>query len=256
LDLSKYYAEICKAPILSKEEEKLLIDKYKDASTTEAEKDKLRDKIITSNLRFAFKQAKIFSKNEPGTFEELISAANEGLLVGLEKYNPESGVRFLSYAGWWVNQRILDEMANMRIVSLPKWRQQLAARITKAVDKNDGITLTELKTMFAEQGVAGKDVEEMHRTKYLTYYLDDLEEHELCIDPIGEEVQKNMDEKKIWKSVSSLPSPHREIIARAFGLDDGEEHSIARMSKDLKLTREEVQRIKAEGMALLKTKVV
>ena len=256
MDLSKYYTEICKAPILNKEEEKELISKYKNPSTPEKEKTKLRDKLITSNLRFAFKQAKVFSKNEPGTFEELISAANEGLLVGLEKFNPDSGVRFLSYAGWWVNQRILDEMANMRIVSLPKWRQQLAARIAKVVDKTDGITLTELKVMFAEQGVAGKDVEEMHRTKYLTYYIDDIEESEFCVDPIAEEVQKNIDERKVWKSVSSLPSPHREIIARAYGLDDGEEHSVARMSKDLKMTREEVQRIRSEGMEMLKELVV
>lgn len=252
MDLSKYYAEICKEPLLTKEEEFNLLTRYVDPETPEKEKEKIKDKVIRANLRFAFKQAKNYSKNDPYIFPDLISAANEGLVVGLSKYHPSHNVRFLSYAGWWVVQRMLDEMANMRIVSLPKWKQQLASKILRIMDKNPETTLTELKNQFKELGVSNKDVEEMYTTRYLTYYIDDLEESNFIIDPIGEEVQKNLDETKIWKSVNDLPSPHREIIAKSFGLEDGIEYPPAKLAKMLRMPKDEVNRIKKEGVEMLK----
>jgi RNA polymerase primary sigma factor len=120
MDLSRYYSEICKTPLLTKEEEFDLFMELNDPAISEKEKAKIKDKIIKANLRFCFKTAKKYSKNDPDIFEELICAGNDGLLVGLEKFKPSMNVRFLSYAGWWVQQRILKEMSKMRIVSLPK----------------------------------------------------------------------------------------------------------------------------------------
>lgn len=252
MDLTKYYTEICKEPILKKEEEFTLLSEYVNTTTSESRKEEIRSLIIKANLRFAFKQAKKYSKNDPNVFAELISAANEGLVIGLSKYNPDKQVRFLSYAGWWVIQRILEEMSNMRIVSLPKWKQQLSSRITKALENNETLTLMELKELFQKEGVSNKDIEEMYRTKYLTYYIDDMEEEDFSIDPISNEVQKRLDEHKMWLSVSKLPSPHRELIARCYGLEDGEEYSPAKLSRTLKIKKEDIQRIKTEGLEMLK----
>ena len=256
MDLSRYYAEICKEPILTKVEEFDLLTRYVDPKTPEVEKEKIKDRVIKANLRFAFKQAKTYSKNDPSIFPDLISAANEGLVVGLSKYSPERGVRFLSYAGWWVVQRMLEEMSNMRIVSLPKWKQQLASKILRVVERHPEISLKDLKIHFKELGVPNKDVEEMYNTRYLTYYIDDLEENHFEIDPISEEVQKRIDETKIWKSVNDLPSPHREIIAKSFGLEDGVEYPPAKLAKLLRMTKDEVGRIKKEGMDMLKEKML
>lgn len=250
MDLSKYYIEICKEPILTKIEEVSLFKKYRDKNTTEADKDTIRSRIVRANLRFAFKQAKKYSKNDPGIFADLISAGNEGLLVGFEKFNSTRDIRFLSYAGWWVQQRILKEMSKMRIVALPIWKQQLAARIQKAKDINEKITLTELYEMFPE--ISKKDINELWQTKYLTFYIDDMDENEFEIDVIGEGVQRKMDEEKIWKAVSSLPSPHREIVARSFGFEDGEVQTPAQMARALKVSKEEVRRVLLEGMKILK----
>ena len=252
MDLTKYYTEICKVPILKKEEEKELLTRYVDPTTPEKEKDKIKDRVIRANLRFAFKQAKNYSKNDPSIFVELISAANEGLLVGLEKFDPSRDIRFLSYAGWWVIQRILDEMSNMRIVSLPKWKQQLASRITKALDNNDSLSLRELKEIFVQDGISEKDIEEMYRTRYLTYYIDDLEEENFQFDLISETVEKNLDAAKIQKKVSELPSPHREVVARCFGLEDGIEWTPAKLSRVLRVEKEDIQKLKIEGINMLR----
>lgn len=255
MDLTKYYLEICKAPFISKEEESSLFIRYNDPNTPQAEKDSIRNLIITSNLRFAFKQAKVFSNNEPKLFEELINAANEGLIVGFEKYDYNKDIRFLTYAGFWVKQRIYNEMARMRIVFLPIWKQQLGQRIQKAVDANPKITLSELKKMFVVGTISEKDVEEMHQTKYLTYYMEEMQEEEFQIDPIGEQVQRKLDDDKVWKRVNELPSPHREVIARCFGFEDGEEHSVSKISKALKIPKEEIKKIKQEGLQMLKKQI-
>jgi RNA polymerase primary sigma factor len=252
MDLSKYYAEICKEPMLSSEEETRLFTLYNNPDTSKEEAEKIRERIIKSNLRFAFKQAKEYSKNEPGSFEDLITAANEGLVVGFDKYKFDKNVRFLSYAGWWVKQRILKEMSRMRIVSLPIWKQQLASRIQKILDNNPQISLSELKIHFSESGVSERDIEELYKTRYLTYYISDLDENEFEIDPIGEGVQVKIDNEKVWVAVNKLPSPHREVIAKCFGFDDGDEHSPAKMSKALKVSKEEIHKIRSEALDMLR----
>jgi RNA polymerase sigma factor (sigma-70 family) len=250
MDLAKYYTEICKEDILTKEEEVKLFKEYKASKTTEARKSLIRDQVIQSNLRFAFKQAKKFSRNDPSIFKDLIGAANEGLLVGFEKYDPDLGYRFLSYAGWWIQQRILKEMSKMRLVSLPIWKQQLAAKILKLTESNPNLTIEELKVLLPD--VPEKDLIELSQTRYLTYYIDDMDENEFEVDVIGEEVQKQMDNEKVWKAVASLPSPHREVVARSSGLEDGIEYTPAQMAKSLKLPKEEIKRVKAEGLVMLK----
>jgi RNA polymerase primary sigma factor len=249
MDLSSYYQTICKEPMLSREEEFELFQIIKNPNSSPQEVTKARDRIIKANLRFAFSQAKKFSKNDPSSFEDLIGAANEGLLVGLEKYNPSHEVRFLSYAGWWVKQRILSQMAKMRIVALPIWKQQLSARIERLRENNEKLKFDELVTEFPE--VAEKDLRELFDTRYLTYYISDMEEDNFQIDPIGAEIERGMDNRLVAEAVSSLPSPHREIITMTFGMDDGEEVKPATIMKNLGLDRDQFKECKKEAMKLL-----
>lgn len=235
--------------MLNKEQEAALFKEYKTSTTTRVRKEQIRDQVIRANLRFAFKEAKKFSKNDPLLFEELICAANDGLLVGFEKYDPDTGYRFLSYAGWWVQQRILKEMSKMRLVSLPIWKQQLATKISRLREKNPDWSVEDV--IAALPDVPEKDIRELFDTQYLTYYIDDMDENDFEVDVIGEEVQVRMDNEKIWKAVSSLPSPHREVLARSFGFEDGEEHSPAKMAKALKLPKEEIKRVKVEGLKMV-----
>lgn len=255
MDLSQYYANICKHPLLTREEEFDLFIELGDPGISDKEKNKIKDKIIKANLRFVFKTAKKYSKNDPDIFEELIAAGNEGLLVGLEKFKPSRNVRFLSYSGWWVLQRILKEMSKMRIVSLPIWKQQLAARIQKATENREtDLTFEELKNEFPD--ISEKDLKELHDTKYLTYYLDDItDDPSFEIDPIGTEVEVRMDRERIHAIIEKLPSPHKEIIGLSYGLSDGEETTNANIAKQLNISKEQLREYKKEALILLKEKL-
>jgi RNA polymerase sigma factor (sigma-70 family) len=255
MDLATYYDNICEEPILTKEEEFELFLLLDDPGLPRKERDKIREQIIKANLRFVFKQAKKYSKNDPEQFSELISAGNEGLLVGLNKFDYKKGYRFLTYAGSWVLQRILKEMSKVRITALPIWKQQLASKIQKIVDQNENVTIEDLKRALPD--VAEKDIREMYSTKYLTFYIEDLKEDDpgFEIDPIGDEVETRIDRERIQNMVNTLPSPHREIVSMSFGIGEHDEMTHAEISAKLKISKDQVREYKAEGLGILKDKL-
>lgn len=251
MDLSYYYDSIMKEPLLDKDEEKDLFLELQDEGISQSRKDAIKDRIIRANLRFVFKEAKKYSKNDPAIFSELISAGNEGLLVGLEKYDPDSGYRFLTYAGWWVKQRILNQMSSQRLVSLPIWRQQLSSRIQRAIESNEDITFEELKSLFPE--VQEKDLKELFQTRFLTFYIEDIgDDPAFEINPIENQVNTRLDQEKILTAVESLNPLEKQVIEMSFGLVDGEEMKPSEIFKELGISREKFKEVKKEALAKLK----
>lgn len=253
MSLSRYYQKICEEPMLTKEEEVELVTIFKDPASTDKARQAAKDRILKANLRFVFKQAKYFSRNDPSMFEVLIAAGNEGLVVGLNKYDLSRNTKFLSYAGWWVNQKILKEMSLMRIVSLPIWKQQLANRIAKVKTSNSIRTFEELQTYFPD--VAEKDLRELSDTRYLTYYMDDLPEGEFESDVFMYDMDKEIDNNKLFDMVMTLESPYKEILALSYGLIDGKELKNSQIARRLMLTKDQLKELKKEALEMMKGKL-
>lgn len=250
--IASYYEEILKYPLLTAEEERDLFCLLNDEGLPQKERDNIRNRIIKANLRYPFKKAKEFSKGDEETFYQLIAAGNEGLLVAMEKFKPELGFRFLTYAGWWVLQRILKEMSTMRIVSLPVSKQQLAQKIHELQSQQERpLTMEELKRNFPN--AKEKDLRELSETKYLTYYIEDIGDNpQFEIDPIGTEVETRIDRERIHSAISKLPEKHSQIIMMTFGLDDGDEKKQSDISKELGLSRAELREYKKEALEMLR----
>lgn len=259
MDLSIYYEEICRQPLLSREEERRLLNIYFGEEYSESQKKQARQTILSANLRFVFKKAKSFAKGDPYLFEELIGAGNEGLIVGLEKYDPNSSVRFLTYAGWWVIQRQLKEMSKVRLVQLPIWKQQLSSRILKAQEAaNHPLSIEELQQLFPD--AKEKDLVELSGTRYLTFYFEDMVEDDqsaedgLTSDSLNEEVdvegvlEEIFQQADVNKLLSLLPEVQASVIKLAFGLHDGKERSSSFISEYMELSRDEVRRLKKDAL--------
>jgi RNA polymerase sigma factor (sigma-70 family) len=254
VNISAYYEQISKEPLLTKEEEQDLFLLLQDEGLSEKERKKIQDRIIRANLRYPFKLAKQYSKGDPNTFEELIGAGNEGLAVAMEKFDPTRGFRFLSYAGFWVSQRILKQMAQFRIVALPIYRQQLAARIQKITSANEKMSFEELKNAFPE--VSEKDLKELSESRYLTYHLEDVgDDPALEIDPIATEVETRIDRDRIHATIESIPSPHKEIIFLTYGMKDGKERTLIELSKELGMSKDQLREYKKEAFEMLREKL-
>jgi RNA polymerase sigma factor (sigma-70 family) len=255
MDLSKYYAEICRQPLLSREEELDYFMDLRDEGIPDKRKNQIRDIILKSSLRFVFKQSKYLSKSDPDLFKELISAGNEGLLVALDKFKPESGNRFLSYAGHWIMQRQLKQMSQMRIVSLPICKQQLASKIQKVTENREvEMTFEELKKEFPD--TPEKDLRELSQTRYLTYYIDDMtDDPAFEIDPIGTEVEARMDRDRIHALIRELPDQMRQVVELSYGIIDGEESSHTEIAKQMGISKDQLRELKKEGLEILKGKL-
>lgn len=245
-----YYDSICRQPLLTKEEEFELLTIYKTDGYSAAEKKKARDKLIQANLRFVFKTAKKYARRYPASFDDLLSSGNEGLIVGIDKYDIKSGNRLLTYAGWWIIQRILKEMSKLRLVSLPIWKQQVAAKIAKIKEDNEDITFDQIRAEFPD--IAEKDVRELSETAFLTCFMEDLTDKDL--NPVEFEIEEELDNMRLHQNISELSDVEQKVIILAMGFDDGKEKTIKEICKILDLTKEEVSEAKKEAMTKLRAK--
>jgi RNA polymerase sigma-32 factor len=102
--INKYVAQINKIPLLSKEDEQAIAREYVQTKSAA-----LKHKLVTANLRFVVQTAHKF---HGPAFTDLIQAGNEGLMVAVDKYNPENGNSFLAYAVWWIRAYMFKLVVN------------------------------------------------------------------------------------------------------------------------------------------------
>ncbi|MGA2611835.1 MAG: RNA polymerase sigma factor RpoD/SigA [Spirochaetia bacterium] len=130
--LATYYREINRIPLLSRAEEDSLARRAKRG-------DRLaREKLIQANLRFVVNVAKNFhTRSLP--FEDLVSEGNVGLVMALERFDPEKGYRFISYAVWWIRQTILRAICEKsRMIRLPLHKAYELLQILKVREDLQG----------------------------------------------------------------------------------------------------------------------
>lgn len=252
MDLSFYYDLICKQPLLSRDEENTLLEIYHSPDSTPAQKKKARDRLITANLRFAFKRAKVLSNGNQDQFEELIMAGNEGLIVALDKFEPGKNVRFLTYAGWWVRQRQYKQMSMMRIVALPILKQQISAKIMKVVETFEyPPTAEEIHAILPD--IPMKDIRELYSTRYLTFYLEDLTEDEVEHNSFLEDLVDEIDDDLLARKLrDSLTEAEHKAIQLGFGLDDGNEKTLGDVALMMGLEKDEVRDLRKSALSKLK----
>jgi RNA polymerase primary sigma factor len=256
MDLSKYYSEICEHPILSKEEEAALLDIFFDEDAPSIDRARAKSQLIASNLRFVFKQAKKLSNGDIEQFIELISAGNEGLLVGLDKFDNSTGMRFLTYAGWWVYQRQMKAMSEFRLVALPTQKQQLSVKIRKFKEElGREPTMAQLQAEFPD--ASKKDLNELSQTAFLTFYLDCVNEDDIpVIDGMGQADYEILLDR-MYDVVDTF-GDEAEIIKDLYGLtDDGKKKSYAQIIDEKpELTRQYLKDLKDRAFEVLQDELV
>lgn len=127
--LKMYFKDISKIPLLTYIEEQQI---YKDL-LDDVKREKARDRLVTSNLRFCISIAKQY-QNQGLSLLDLIEEANFGLIKASHLFNPEKGVKFLSYAIWWIRQSITDALTKVsRTIRVPNNRYNLLWRINRFI---------------------------------------------------------------------------------------------------------------------------
>ena len=257
--LDQYLREISAYPLISREEEIELARRIK-AGDQEA-----LDKLVRSNLRFVVSVAKKY-QNQGVSLADLINEGNLGLIRAAHKFDETKGIKFISYAVWWIRQAILQALAEQsRIVRVPLNRAGTLHRIGKRANQllqelgreathaeiADGMDISEeevAKTMSISQAHLSLDapLAPGEDNKLLDYLPDNLNP-----TPDEETFEKALSES-IEAALNSLKEREAKILRLYFGLDGGEPMTLEEIGELLGITRERVRQIKEKALSRLR----
>ena len=156
--LSIYLKQINKIPMISHEEE------YELALKAQQGDKKAREKLINSNLRFVVTVAKKY-QGQGLPLEDLINEGNIGLLTAIDKFEPDKGYHFISYAVWWIRQSIMKAVCEKsRAVRLPLNRANelfQIQKIQKALIHDSGSTDVSVEEIADASGLEADLVKDL-----------------------------------------------------------------------------------------------
>jgi RNA polymerase primary sigma factor len=254
-----YFARIDKGELLTHEEE---IELSKRAKQGDA---RARQRLIEKNLRLVVSVAKKY-RGMGLPFEDLIQEGNVGLMKAVEKFDPDRGFRFSTYATWWIRQAVQRAVADKgRTIRVPV---HMGEKIRKMARMYNGLS-TELGREPTDEEVAeglGWTVEDVRDVKGAmpdaaslnqplssedgASELGDFVEDERASDTPGE-VMREMETAGLKDAVERLPERHRHVLIRRYGLDDREVATLATLSDELDISRERVRQLQREAERML-----
>ncbi|MDP8267735.1 MAG: RNA polymerase sigma factor RpoD/SigA [Candidatus Tenebribacter davisii] len=250
--LQNYLNQIAEINPLSREEEYELAIKAKSGDKVAIEK------LVTSNLKFVVKIAAKY-QNRGLTLSELISEGNMGLIKAIDKFEPEQQNKLISYAVWWIRQKILFALAEKTsIIRMPLGKATQANKIKYARDKvfsetGNKATVKEIseitdldETIIKKINKQAKNTLSIDNANFSNNHnniaLSDLLADRSEVDPktlyYREKVEESID-----KSINSLGPRETYIIKQYFGLESGKSKNFAQIGEELGLSRERVRQI-------------
>jgi RNA polymerase primary sigma factor len=254
-----YFARIDKGELLTHAEE---IDLSKRAKAGDK---RARQMLVEKNLRLVVSVAKKY-RGMGLPFEDLIQEGNIGLMRAVEKFDPERGFRFSTYATWWIRQAVQRAVADKgRTIRVPV---HMGDKIRKMARTYNGL-LAELEREPTDEEVAGAlgwTVEEVRDVKGAMpdatsldrplssdadgSELGELVEDERASDTIGA-VMRGMETEWLREAMDTLSERHRHVLVRRYGLDDREPATLAELSEEMGVSRERVRQLQREAERML-----
>ena len=254
-----YLNEIGSTPLLTAAEEVFV------ARASLAGDEAARHRMINSNLRLVVMIAKRYT-NRGLPLLDLIEEGNLGLMRAVEKFDPERGFRFSTYATWWIRQSIERALMNQgRTIRLPIHIQKdinTVVRCTRELRsslRREPSTSEIADVLDRDPGEVSKLLKLSEKITSVDNQLSDDTERTL-VDTVSSHVEDNplslVNDKKVegcleeW--LDDLPDRQREILARRFGLMGYDASTLEAVGEEVGLTRERVRQIQIDALARLK----
>jgi RNA polymerase primary sigma factor len=257
--LDQYLRDISAYPLIGREEEVRL------AQLIRAGDEEALNKLVRSNLRFVVSVAKKY-QNQGVALADLINEGNLGLIRAAHKFDETKGIKFISYAVWWIRQAILQALAEQsRIVRVPLNRAGTLHRIGKRANA----LLQELGREPTHEEIAEEmDISEDEVAKTISISQTHLSldapvtpgEDNRLLDYLPDNLNPTPDEQTFEKalteaieeSLSSLKEREAKILRLYFGLDGEDPMTLEQIGALLGITRERVRQIKEKALSRLR----
>jgi RNA polymerase primary sigma factor len=257
--LDQYFAEASKYPLLNAAEEKELARRIGKGDQ------EAMHELVKRNLRFVVSVAKKY-QNRGLPLIDLIGEGNVGLLTAARKFDPDQGVKFISYAVWWIRQAILSSLARQgRTVRVPLNRTADLSRVMRAgALLRDKLGREPTPEEVAQlTGISQEIVSALLSLNAADIRLDAplggdgdrslIERFSVEEMPNTEEMVLNQfRSQELARALSTLPARDAKILRLYFGLEAGREHTLDEIGKMLGVTRERVRQLRDRALKRLR----
>ncbi|HSW31244.1 MAG TPA: RNA polymerase sigma factor RpoD/SigA [Longimicrobiales bacterium] len=257
--LDQYLRDVSRHELITPEREKEL-----GARAQKGDEEAIQE-LARANLRFVISVAKKY-QNRGVSLTDLIQEGNVGLVTAARKFDPEQGVKFISYAVWWIRQAILASLANHgRAVRVPLNRASDLARIFREKER--------LKQEKGREPSTEELAEATDLTPELVESLQTLNAAEIRLDaPIGDsedsqlverfiteeaaepelEVESRLLTEAITEALSTLEARDAKVLRLYFGLEGEREHTLEEIGNMLGVTRERIRQLRDRALRRLR----
>ena len=257
-----YLREIGKIPLLSNEEEVDLAYRI-----VKGEK-KAKDKMVEANMRLVVSIAKRYS-GRGLDFLDLIQEGNTGLLRAVEKFDPDKGFKFSTYATWWIRQAITRAIADQaRTIRIPVHMVETINKVLRATRKltNELNREPSVEEIAKEMGMEPEKVDYVMKIKQDIASLDatvgrdgddedsvlgDFIEDEGRVSP-EDAAAAQMLKEQIAEILSSLSEREQKVVKLRFGIGGGRPHTLEEVGAEFSVTRERIRQIEAKALSKLR----
>ncbi|MBA2535094.1 MAG: RNA polymerase sigma factor RpoD/SigA [Rubrobacter sp.] len=254
-----YFAHIDKGKLLTRDEEVDL------SRRTKAGDRKARQRLIEKNLRLVISVAKKY-RGMGLPFEDLIQEGNIGLMKAIEKFDPDRGWRFSTYATWWIRQAVQRAVADKgRTIRVPVHMGDKIRKMARAYNE----VATEKESEPTDEQVAARlewTVEQVRVVKdampdatslnqplgsdadatEIGEFVEDERASQVAGTVIGE-----MEMDWLSGAIEHLPERHRHVLVKRYGLGDESAATLAQLSYELGISRERVRQVQREAERML-----
>jgi RNA polymerase primary sigma factor len=258
--LAKYFGQIGRGRLLTHEEEIDLGRRVREGDKT------ARAKLIEKNLRLVIPVAKKY-RGMGLPFGDLIQEGNIGLMRAADKFDPEKGFRFSTYATWWIRQAVQRAVADKgRTIRVPVHMGEKIKKMARTYNELSA----QLQREPTDEEVAEKlgwDVERVKDVKSAipdatslnqpltsnegSSELGDFVEDERESGADGE-VVRELETRRLLEYVAQLPERQRRVLVRRYGLDGEKSSTLADLSEELEISRERIRQLQREAEQALR----
>jgi RNA polymerase primary sigma factor len=257
-NLAVYLREIARIPLLTREQEGEL------ARRIRAGEEAAKQRLIEANLRLVVQVARRYI-NRGLPLPDLIEEGNIGLLRAVEKFEPERGTRFATYATWWIRQAVSRALANQaRTIRLPVHVEMLLGRYKRE--------RTRLTQTLDRVPTAGELAKALGTSEEQVGELEELRLQPVSLDaplgadtrPVGDTIVDEAadpaatlthlfhERADLVAVLDDLAPNERVVLRRRFGLDGDEPETLEAIGRRLDYSRERVRQIEAAGLRKLR----